>query len=77
MAQSLAKQRVAAMQQIAGVMGKAPTPAPSFFTVPWVETPVPFNTPPCDPLAAAELDKLVEQGSATGRETGADSRRDR
>jgi soluble lytic murein transglycosylase-like protein len=66
MAQSLAKQRVAAMQQIAGVMGKPPTPAPSFFTVPWIETPVPFNTPPCDPLAAAELDKLVEQGSQQG-----------
>jgi soluble lytic murein transglycosylase-like protein len=66
MAQSLAKQRMAAMQQIAGVMGKAPTPAASFFTVPWIETPVPFNVPPCDPLAAAELDKLVEQGSQQG-----------
>jgi len=66
MAVSLAKQRVAAMQQIAGVMGKAPTPAASFFTVPWIETPVPFNTPPCDPLPAAELDKLVDQGSQQG-----------
>jgi soluble lytic murein transglycosylase-like protein len=63
MAISLAKQRVAAMLQIASVMGKAPTPAPSFFTVPWVETPVPFSQPPCDPLPAAELDKLVEQGA--------------
>lgn len=66
MAASLAKQRVAAMQQIAGVMGKAPTPAASFFTVPWIETPVPFNTPPCDPLPKADLDKLVDQGSQQG-----------
>jgi soluble lytic murein transglycosylase-like protein len=63
MAQSLAKQRVAAMAQISSVMGKAPTPAPSFFTVPWVETPVPFSAPPCDPLPAAELDKLAAQGA--------------
>jgi soluble lytic murein transglycosylase-like protein len=63
MAQSLAKQRVAAMQQVASAMGKAPTPAASFFTVPWVETPVPFSQPPCDPLPAAELDKLVLEGS--------------
>jgi soluble lytic murein transglycosylase-like protein len=63
MAESLAKQRVAAMQQVTAVMGKAPTPAVSFYTVPWVETPVPFSQPPCDPLPAAELDKLVEQGA--------------
>lgn len=62
MTESLAKQRVAAMQQVTAVMGKAPTPAASFFTVPWVETPVPFSQPPCDPLPAAELDKLVEAG---------------
>jgi hypothetical protein len=66
MADSLAKQRLAAIQQVAAVMGKAPTPAASFFTVPWVETPVPFSSPPCDPLPAAELDKLVEQGSQQG-----------
>ncbi|MGD0132409.1 MAG: lytic transglycosylase domain-containing protein [Bryobacteraceae bacterium] len=63
MADSLARQRVAAMKQIAGVMGKAPTPAASFFTVPWVETPVPFSSPPCDPMPVADLDKLVEQNS--------------
>jgi soluble lytic murein transglycosylase-like protein len=57
--QPLAKQRLAAMQQITSVMGKAPTPAASFFTVPWVETPVPFNSPPCDPLPDAELNKLA------------------
>jgi soluble lytic murein transglycosylase-like protein len=63
MAVSLAKQRIAAMLQIAAVMNKAPTPAASFFTVPWIETPVPFSQPPCDPLPAAELDKLVEEGA--------------
>ncbi len=63
MAESLAKQRVAAMQQVASVMGKAPTPAASFFTVPWVETPVPFSVPPCDPMPTAELDKLVLENS--------------
>jgi hypothetical protein len=63
MADSLAKQRLSVLKQVTGVMGKAPTPATSFFTVPWVETPVPFNTPPCEPLPAAELDKLVEQNS--------------
>jgi hypothetical protein len=59
MAASIAKQRVSLMQQVAGAMGKAPTPAASFYTVPWVETPVPFSVPPCDPMPAAELDKLV------------------
>jgi hypothetical protein len=66
MTDSLAKQRLAALQQVTAVMGKAPTPAASFFTVPWVETPVPFSAPPCDPLPAAELDKLVDQASQQG-----------
>jgi soluble lytic murein transglycosylase-like protein len=66
MTDSLAKQRSAALKQVAAVMGKAPPPAASFFTVPWVETPVPFSSPPCDPLPAAELDKLVEQVSQEG-----------
>jgi soluble lytic murein transglycosylase-like protein len=63
MAESIAKQRIAVIKQVAGVMGKAPTPAASFFTVPWVETPVPFSAPPCDPIPAAELDKLVGEAS--------------
>jgi soluble lytic murein transglycosylase-like protein len=63
MADSLAQQRASVLKQVAGVMGKSPTPAASFFTVPWVETPVPFDAPPCDPLPVAELDKLVEQNS--------------
>lgn len=63
MAESIAKQRIAVIKQVAGVMGKAPTPAASFFTVPWVETPVPFSLPPCDPIPAIELDKLVGEAS--------------
>jgi hypothetical protein len=63
MAESLARQRVAAMAQVKAVMGKTPTPATSFFTVPWVETPVPFSQPPCDPVPATELDKLVLENS--------------
>jgi len=64
MAASIAKQRTAVIQQVATVMNKQPTPAASFFTVPWVETPVPFNMPPCDPLPTVELDKLVQESSA-------------
>lgn len=63
MAASIAKQRTAVIKQVAGVMNKEPTPAASFFTVPWVETPVPFSMPPCDPLPAAELDKLIQESS--------------
>ena len=59
MAASLARQRKSLMTQVASAMGKPPTPAASFFTVPWVETPVPFSQPPCDPVPAAELDKMV------------------
>ncbi len=63
MGQSLAQQRTAVMKQVASVMGKAPTPAASFFTVPWVESPVPFSSPPCDPMPQTELDKLVEENA--------------
>jgi soluble lytic murein transglycosylase-like protein len=63
MADSLIRQRASVLKQVAAVSGKAPAPAASFFTVPWVESPVPFSVPPCDPLPAAQLDKLVEQSS--------------
>jgi soluble lytic murein transglycosylase-like protein len=63
MAAALALQRASVLKQVAGVMGKAPTPAASFFTVPWVETPVPFSSPPCDAMPAADLDKLVDQSA--------------
>lgn len=60
---SLAQQRAAAWRQVTGVMGRAPTPAAAFFTVPWVETPAGFSPPPCDPMPAADLDKIVQQSS--------------
>jgi hypothetical protein len=63
MADSLVKQRASVIKQVASVMGKTPTPAASFFTVPWVESPVPFSVPPCDPMPAAQLDKLIEESS--------------
>jgi hypothetical protein len=63
MAGSLAKQRVSVLRQVSAAMGKAPTPAASFFTVPWVETPVPFSVPPCDPLPGEQLDKLIDENA--------------
>jgi soluble lytic murein transglycosylase-like protein len=62
--ESIAKQRAAILKQVQGVMGKAPAPVDSFFTVPWVDTPAAINAPPpCDPMPTADLDKLVEQNS--------------
>jgi hypothetical protein len=62
--ESIAKQRAAILKQVEGVMGKAPAPAHSFFTVPWVETPTAISAPPpCDPMPVADLDKLVEENS--------------
>ena len=65
--ESIAKQRAAVLKQVTGVMGKAPAPAAAFFTVPWVETPASLSgsagAPACDPMPAADLDKLVEQNS--------------
>ena len=61
---SIAKQRAAVLKQVEAVMGKPATPAAPFFTVPWVETPTSSAAPPpCDPMPAADLDKLVEQNS--------------
>jgi len=64
--ESIAKQRAAILKQVQGVMGKEPAPAHSFFTVPWVDTPAAASStpvPPCDPMPAADLDKLVEENS--------------
>src|SRR6202049_1496961 len=63
MAAALAQQRASVIKQVSSVMGRAPVPAASFFTAPWVESPVPFNLPPCDPLPAARLDELIETSS--------------
>jgi hypothetical protein len=61
---SIAKQRAAVLKQVEAVMGKPATPAAPFFTVPWVDTPASSALPPpCDPMPAADLDKLVEQNS--------------
>lgn len=62
--ESIAQQRAAVVRQVAAVMGKAVSPPASFFTAPWVETPMPVSTPPpCDPMPKVDLDKIVEQNS--------------
>lgn len=63
MAAALAQQRASVSKQVTAVMGRAPEPAASFFMVPWVETPVGSNLPPCDPLPAGQLDDLVQAAS--------------
>ena len=65
MAASVEKQRAAVQKQISSVTGKAAAPAASFFTVPWIEVASgsTFVPPPCDPLPAPELDKLIDQSS--------------
>jgi hypothetical protein len=60
---SIAQQRAAALKQVTGIMGRAPTPVASFFTVPWVDAPTPFSPPACDPMPAVDLDKIVLQSS--------------
>src|SRR5579862_6705335 len=63
MAAALAQQRASVVKQVSAVMGRSPTPAASFFTVPWVESPVVFNLPACDPVPSAQLDSLIENSS--------------
>lgn len=63
MAAAVAQQRASVIKQVSAVMGRAPVPAASFFTAPWVDSPVSFNLPPCDPLPAAQLDELIETSS--------------
>jgi soluble lytic murein transglycosylase-like protein len=63
MAAALAQQRASVLKQVTAVMGRAPAPVASFFTAPWVESPVSFNLPPCDPLPAAQLEELIETNS--------------
>jgi soluble lytic murein transglycosylase-like protein len=63
-ADSIQKQRAAILKQVGSLTGKAATPPDSFFMVPWIDNPVMrFVPPPCDPMASAELDKLIEQNS--------------
>lgn len=57
------QQRASVLKQITAITGKSTAPG-SFFTVPWVDgiasRPLP---PPCDPMATAELEQLIEQNS--------------
>jgi len=64
MAASIAKQRASVLQQVSAITGKA-APAPgSFFTAPWIDSIAAFSGPPCDPMPAEELDKLIEENSS-------------
>lgn len=63
MAAALAQQRASVIQQVSAATGKTPPPAASFFTVPWIESPVAFTVPPCDPLPGGQLDDLVQNSS--------------
>jgi soluble lytic murein transglycosylase-like protein len=63
MAKALTEQRASVLKQVTSVMGKPAVPAASFFTVPWVESALPFNLPPCDPLPSTQLDQLIESSS--------------
>ncbi len=62
MAISLEKQRVSITKQVDTLIGRPATPAASFFTVPWIDFPS-FVLPPCDPVPAEQLDKLIEESS--------------
>ena len=62
MAGSLEQQRVSITKQVDSLIGRATTPAASFYTVPWIDFPS-FVLPPCDPLPAEQLDKLVDESS--------------
>src|SRR5579864_1872456 len=63
MAAALGQQRASVIKQVNAVMGRVAVPAASFFTAPWVESPISFNLPPCDPLPAARLGELIETSS--------------
>ena len=64
MAASAEKQRASVLKQVAAVSGKAPAPAASFFTVPWIDAVAPgFTPPPCDPVETKLLEDLIEKNS--------------
>ncbi len=63
MAAALTEQRASVLKQVNAVMGRPAAPAASFFTVPWVESALPFNIPPCNPLPSMQLDQLIETSS--------------
>jgi len=64
MAAAIDKQRASVLKQVTSVTGKPAVPG-TFFTVPWVEGVAAsrFIPPPCDPMATAELEQLIEKNS--------------
>jgi soluble lytic murein transglycosylase-like protein len=65
-AASIEKQRAAIRVQVTTITGKAAA-GPSFFSAPWVDGAARAAAaipPPCDPIATAELEKLIEQNSS-------------
>jgi hypothetical protein len=60
---AIEQQRASVLKQVMSITGK-PAALGAFFTVPWVDgmasRPLP---PPCDPMATAELEQLIEQNS--------------
>lgn len=68
---SIEKQRASVLKQVGSVTRSVPPPASSFFTVPWIDAPAKAAVPPCDPLPAEQLDKLIEQNSKA-QDIGAD-----
>lgn len=64
-AAAVEKQRAAIRTQVTSITGK-PAAVPSFFTAPWVDNVARAAgvPPPCDPIATAELEKLIEQNSS-------------
>ena len=63
MSSSIEQQRASVQKQITSMTGKTAAPG-AFFTVPWVDGMASrFIPPPCDPMATAELDQLIETNS--------------
>jgi soluble lytic murein transglycosylase-like protein len=64
MASAIEKQRASVLKQVTSITGKAAAPG-TFFTVPWVDGMAAgrFVPPPCDPMATAELEQLIDKNS--------------
>ena len=63
---TIEQQRASVLKQVAAVTGKAAAAPKSFFTVPWIESTANHAiAPACDPMAAQELEQLIEQNSKT------------
>ena len=65
---SVRKQRLSILNQVSALTGKPAPAAESFFAVPWIESAaaailVPAASAPCEPLPAAQVEKLVQDGA--------------